>query len=119
MKGNLLDEVKELFTQSINWAKLEVEYLKLTMAEKVIILLGAFIMGAIFMLLLLPVIIMFLFALVGVFRLFMPGPLAYLSVGGIVLLILAIVFLFRKQLIINPIAKFVSKLFLDKNHQSH
>ena len=119
MKGKLLDEIKELFSQSVNWAKLEVEYLKLTLAEKVIILLGALIMGAVIMRLLLPVIIMFLFALVGVFKLFMPTPLAYLSVGGIVLLILAIVLIFRKQLIINPVAKFISKLFLDKNHQSH
>lgn len=119
MKSKLIDEIKELFSQSVNWVKLEVEYLKLTAAEKLIILTGMFIMGGIFMLLLLPVMIMFLFALVGVFRMFMPGPLAYLTVGGIVLLLLAIIFLFRKHLIINPVAKFISKLLLEKDHQSH
>lgn len=119
MKSKLIDEIKELFTQSVNWAKLEVEYLRLTAAEKLIILSGALILGAVFMLLLLPVVLMFLLALVSVFRNFMPGYAAYLSVGGIVLVCLGIIFLFRKQIIINPVAKFISKLFLDKNHQSH
>ena len=119
MKGKIIDEIKELFSQSVNWAKLEIEYVKLTAAEKLIILSSALIMGGIFMLLLLPVAIMFLFALVGVFRMFMAPPLAYLTVGGIVLLLLGIIFIFRKQLIINPLAKFISKQLLDKNHQSH
>ncbi|MDE5888149.1 MAG: phage holin family protein [Muribaculaceae bacterium] len=119
MKSKLIDEIKELFSQSVNWAKLEMEYIKLTAAEKLIILAGTLIMGAIFMLLLLPVIVMFLFALVGVFRMFMPLPLAYLTVGGIVLLVLLVIFILRKRLIINPVSRFISKLFLEKNHQSH
>lgn len=119
MKRKITDEIKDIFSQSINWAKLEVEYLKLTAAEKLIILLGTLILGAVCMLFLLPVIIMFLFALAGVFRLMMSPALAYLSVGGIVLLMLVLIWLFRKQLIFNPVARFVSRLFLEKNHQSH
>ena len=71
------------------------------------------------MLLLLPVFIMFLFALAGVFKMFMPPPLAYLSVGGIVLILLALVYLLRNQLVINPVAKFVSRLFLDKRTKNN
>ncbi len=115
MKDKLTDEVIGIFSQSINWAKLEVEYLKLTAAEKLIILLSTIIIGGILAVLLLPVFIIFLFALVDVFKLIMAPALAYLTVGGIVLLIIFILFLMRKPLIVNPVARFVTKLFLDKH----
>lgn len=119
MKGKITDEIKEILSQSINWAKLEVEYLKLTAAEKLIILMSTLVIGAICMLLMLPLVIMLLFALADVFRMFMSPALAFLSVGGIVVILLAIVFVFRKQLVVNPLARFISRLLLDKNHQSH
>jgi hypothetical protein len=115
MKSKFTDEIKEVFTQSINWLKLEVEYVKLTAAEKLIILLSTMIVGAIIVILMLPVFIMFLFALVGVFKLIMAPPLAYLTVGGIVLLMILVIYLLRKPLIITPVARFMTKLFLDKN----
>lgn len=115
MKAKLTDDIKDIFQQGFNWAKLEIEYVKLTTAEKLVVLLSTIIIGAIMAVLLLPVFIMFLFALVGVFRLFMAPPLAYLTVGGVVLLIIFAIFLMRKPLIINPVARFITKLFLDKN----
>lgn len=115
MKSKLTDEIKEIATQSINWAKLEVEYLKLTAAEKLIILMSTMIIGGVIMLLLLPVFIMFLFALVGVFKTFMAPPLAYLSVGGIVLLLTVLIYIFKKQLVINPVARFMTKVILEKH----
>lgn len=118
MKSNLTDEIKGLFSQGFNWAKLEIEYITLTTAEKLIILLSTVIIGAIMAILLLPVLIMFLFALVGVFKLIMSPPLAYLTVGGIVLLIIFAIFLMRKPLIVNPVSRFITKLFLDKHTQT-
>ncbi|MDE6793686.1 MAG: phage holin family protein [Muribaculaceae bacterium] len=115
MKAKLTDDIKDIFQQGFNWAKLEIEYVKLTTAEKLVVLLSTIIIGAIMAVLLLPVFIMFLFALVGVFKLFMAPPLAYLTVGGVVLLIIFAIFLMRKPLIINPVARFITKLFLDKN----
>ncbi|MDE6769007.1 MAG: phage holin family protein, partial [Muribaculaceae bacterium] len=115
MKAKLTDDIKDIFQQGFNWAKLEIEYVKLTTAEKLVVLLSTIIIGAIMAVLLLPVFIMFLFALVGVFRLFMAPPLAYLTVGGVVLLIIFAIFLMRKPLIIIPVARFITKLFLDKN----
>ena len=114
MKSKITEEIKEIFSQSVNWAKLEIEYLKLTAAEKIIMLLSVIILGGIMMLLLLPVMLMFLFALAQVFVEFMPVALAYVTVGGIVLLLLAILFIFRKALIINPVARLISKLILER-----
>lgn len=113
MKPKLTDEIKELLTQTVNWAKLEVEYLKLTAAEKIIIIVSMMVIGAVVLLLLLPAILMFLFALAQVFIGFMPVALAYICVGGIVLVLLGVLVLFRKQVVINPVAKFISKVLLD------
>lgn len=117
MKPKLTDEIKELLAQSVNWAKLEIEYLKLTAAEKVIILVSMFVIGVVVLLLLLPALLMFLFALAQVFIGFLPVALAYVCVGGIVILLLGFLVLFRKQLVINPVAKFISKVLLD--HQEN
>ena len=113
MKSKLTDELKELLAQSINWAKLEVEYLKLTAAEKLIILVSMLVIGGMVMILLLPAILMFLFALAQVFIGFMPVAVAYVCVGGIVIICLGILVVFRKSLVINPVAKFISKVLLD------
>ena len=113
MKNNLTDDIKELVVQSVKWAKLEIEYLKLTAAEKVIVLVSMLVIGAVFLLLLLPALLMFMFALAQVFVDFMPVAVAYVCVGGIVLLILGIMIIFRKQLLINPVAKFISKVLLE------
>ena len=115
MKPKFTDEIKELIAQSVNWAKLEVEYIKLTAAEKIIILVSMLVIGGVVLLLLLPAILMFLFALAQVFIDFMPVAVAYVCVGGIVLLMLGVLILFRKQLVINPMAKFISKVLLDNS----
>ncbi len=119
MKSKITEEVKDLFSQTVTWAKLEIEYVKLTAAEKLIILISTLIIGAIFVLFLLPIFIMLLFALAGLFKMFMSPPLAYLSVAGIVVIMLAIVFLFRKVIVINTVSKFVTKLFLDRKSDHH
>lgn len=117
MKSKITEEIKDLFSQTTTWVKLELEYAKLTAAEKVIILLSTLIIGAIFALLLLPILMMLLFALADLFKMFMAPPLAYLSVAGIVIILLAIVFVFRNALVVNPVAKFVTRLFLNQKNQ--
>lgn len=113
MRPKITEELHEMLTQSINWAKLEIEYIKLTAAEKMIILVSMMVIGIVVLLLLLPAIMMFLFALAQVFIGFLPVAVAYVCVGGIVLLLLGLLVIFRKQLVINPVAKFISKVLLD------
>ena len=117
MKTKITDEIRDMLSQSINWAKLEIEYIKLTAAEKIIILVSMMVIGAVVLLLLLPVMLMFLFALAQVFIDIMPKALAYVTVGGIVLVLLGVLVLFRKQLVINPVAKFISKVLLENGEE--
>lgn len=118
MKPKITDEIKEMFAQTVNWAKLEVEYLKLTAAEKLIIIVSMMVIATVVLLLLLPAILMFLFALAQVFIDFMPVAVAYVCVGGIVILFLGLLVLFRKPLVINPVAKFISKVLLGSQNKS-
>jgi len=114
MKGKLTDEIRTIFNHGRQWVELEVEYAKLTAAEKVAILSSAMVLCFVSLLLLLLIMILLSFALVGVFEQIMSPALAYLSVAGIVSLIILIIVLLRKQLITDPIARFITRLLLDK-----
>ena len=114
MKQKFLDEIKEMFVQAKVWLECETEYLKLTASEKFTILLSSLLLGAICLMLGIFALALMSMALVDLFKLFMAPALAFLSVAGIVLLIALLVVLLRKQLLYNPIARFITRLFLDK-----
>lgn len=114
MKEKLTDELKDIFKSGISWIKYEVEYTKLTAAEKMTILGSAIALAVVIMTLSLPILIMFSFALMALFRMFMAPALSYLSVAGVYILIILIIYLFKKKLISDPIAKFLTRLFFEK-----
>lgn len=116
MKAKLTDEIKEIYTNGKTWLTLEVEYLKLTAAEKAIILMSTMIIGAVLMVLLLPLLIMLLFALAGLFRTFMSPPLAYLSVAGIVVVVICLFYTFRNLLVVTPVSRFITRLIMEKHN---
>lgn len=115
MMSKISEEIKEIFSQSLTWAKLELEYVKLTAAEKLVVLVSSLILCAILAILLMPIMIMLLFALADVFKLIMAPALAYLCVAGIVVLLILAIYLMRRPLVINPIARFITKVMLDKD----
>lgn len=114
MKEKLIDEIKDIFAQTRDWLTLEVNYAKLTAAEKFTMLLSALIIGAICLLLGIVVLILLAFALAQVFCMMMSPALAFLSTAGVILLLLLLLFLFRKPLLLNPISRFITKMFFDK-----
>lgn len=114
MKNNLFDEIRNLFDQAKKWFLLEVEYAKLTVAEKLTLLLGTLIIGFVCLLLGMVILIMLAFSLVELFKLFMPSALAFLSTAGVVCLLLVVLFLVRKPILLNPIARLITKVFFDK-----
>lgn len=115
MKDNLSSEIKDIFTNGKNWLKLEIEYAKLTVAEKLTMLMSALIIGAVCLLLGIVVLILLAFALVEVFKSFMLPGLAYLSVGGIICILILLIYLLRKPILIDPIARLITKLFIEKH----
>ncbi len=104
---------KQLFDSFKEHAKLEIEYSKLTLAEKLSILLSRaivvtilIIFGAGVMLLLLWAFAKWMIAVTGSLLL---GVLISVAV---VLLLALLVYGYRKQLIVNPVTRFVTKLLL-------
>lgn len=112
MEKKLSEEVKSIAGDLKKWLSLEIEYLKLTAAEKVSVLVSSLVLVIVLFIISMVVLILFALALVDVFCLFMPHSLACLTVGGILLLIIGCLYLFRNPLVVNPITKLITKLFL-------
>lgn len=112
MEKKVSEETKSVIADVKEWLMMEFEYLKLTAAEKLSILLSTLIMVIVLFIIFMVVLILFSFALVDLFNLFMPHSLACVTVGGILLLIIGAMYLFKNALVVNPITKLITKLFL-------
>lgn len=111
-KTTFIDELKSIIAQSKDWATLELEYAKLTAAEKITILAGAAVAGAVCLLLGICALILFGISLAYVFELFMAPALAFLASGGVMLALMALVYIFKENWIMNPIARMLTKVLL-------
>lgn len=109
----LTDEIRSLFSDGKEWIELEIEYARLTLAEKFTVLLSTLVLGAVCLLMFIVVLMLLSLALVDVFKMFMTAGLAYLSVAGILAVLILVVYLLRKPLLLNPIARLISKLIVD------
>ena len=106
-------DYKKLFAEARRYFSLEWDYTKLTAVEKLAVLLSAIAFIAV-------VIIIGAFALHYLFAALISllasamGCVwgANLIAVGILLVLLLVVFAFKKRLIVDPVARFVSKLFL-------
>ncbi len=112
MRLKLLDDIQNIFDQGKTWISLEISYAKLTLAEKMTLLLTTLIIGFICALMGFVVIILFSFALVELFKLLMCPALAYVTVGGIILLCLVLLWLFREPLLLNPLARMLTRILI-------
>ncbi|MDE6296824.1 MAG: hypothetical protein K2L89_03175 [Muribaculaceae bacterium] len=111
MKEKLIDEIKEIFSQSTSWIKLEVEYAKFTVAEKFTVLMATLIIGAVCFLLGFAALLMLIFAGVELFKMILSPVLSYCAMAGVVCVLLIVFYLCRRPLLLNPIAKFITRLF--------
>lgn len=109
---SLIDELKCVIARSKDWASLELEYAKLTAAEKITVLSSAAVVGAVCLLLGMVALILFGIAIACAFQNFMGVSLSYVASGGCMLILMAVVYFFKEQLIMNPIAKMLTKILL-------
>jgi ascorbate-specific PTS system EIIC-type component UlaA len=111
-------DYKKLFTEARRFFSLEWDYTKLTAVEKLAILLSAvafvavvIIIGTFILLYLFSALISVLASALGC----MWG--AHLIAAALLGVLLLVVFAFKKQLIVDPVTRFVSKLFLKPDDQ--
>ena len=104
---------KQLFDSIKEHAKLEIEYSKLTLAEKMSILLSRAMIVAILLIFGAGVLLLLLWAFAK-WMIALTGSLwlGVLIAAVLVVLLALLVYGYRKQLIINPVTRFVTKLLL-------
>lgn len=114
-----IDNLTELFKEVKNYLKLQGEYTKLDLVEKLTILLST--LTLIFFLIILGTMALFYFSFMLVYVLASAtGSLiaGYAIIGGVLILIALVVYRLRKQLIFQPMVNFLARLFLDNSSNS-
>lgn len=113
-----IDNLEALMREVKKYMELQKEYLTFDLVEKLTILLGTLIL--IFLLIVLSMMAVFYFSFMLVYTLEpLTGSLigSYAIIGGIILLLACLIYLYRKKIIFQPMVYFLSQLFLD-NHNN-
>lgn len=116
MRLKIVDDIQNVVEQGKAWLTLEMEYAKLTLAEKLTVLLTTLIIGFICLLLGMVVLILLGFSLVELFKMLMCPALAFLTVAGIICVLLVLLWLLRKPLLLNPLAKMLTRIIIDRKN---
>ncbi len=118
MNGRITGELKRFWTVLRRYISLNMEYAKLTAAEKFTMLSGAVAIGVISLACISFVLIFLGFACAELFKLFMAPALAYLSTAGVFLLLIVVVVMARTTLIINPISRIVTRILFSQKQKT-
>lgn len=109
-----IDNLTELFKEVKKYLKLQREYVKLDLVEKLTILLST--LTLIFVLIILGTMAAFYLSFMLVYVLASAtGSLVagYAIIGGILILLAFIIYRLRQKLIFQPMVNFLARLFLD------
>lgn len=108
-----IENFQQLFFEFKKYLELQKEYTKIEITEKLAILLSTLIMILVLIILCMVALFYLLFALAYVLEPVVGGLMVSFSIiAGINLLLIAIVIIFRKKFIINPMVNFLANLFL-------
>ena len=119
MRLKIIDDIQNIFEQGKTWAQLEVEYAKLSLAEKLTVLLTTLIIGFLCALLAFVVVILISFCFVELFKMILAPALAYLCVAGAICVVLVLLWVFRKPILEDPLAKMLTRIFMDKKESKN
>ena len=108
-----IENIQQLFAEFKKFLVLQKEYTKLELTEKLTILLSTLIM-----ILVLTILGMVLFALAYILEPLVGGLMVSFGIiAGINVLLIAIIYFFRRQLIISPMVNFLANLFLNDSNK--
>lgn len=115
-----IQSIRNLVKEIKMYVELQKEYTRLELTEKLTILFSTFIFALVLILLSIVVLFYLSFSFAHVLAPYVGGlPASHAIIAGINLLGIGIVIVFRKKLIITPIANFLAKLFLqDKSKEN-
>lgn len=113
MKSRLFDQINRIKAEVLRFVELSVEYAKLTAAEKLTMLGGMLVLGAVCLAAIGFIFIFLGFSCAELFMLFMCPALAYLSTAGVFLVLCILLILVRNPLIMTPISRLMTRILFD------
>lgn len=108
------EELKDSWRSTKEYLKLYIENIRLLSTEKMTILMSKMALAGVLAMLALVAFFFISMGLVFLLGEVLPIMWAFLIMGGVYIVIGLVVVLFNKQLFVDPIARFLSRLFLDE-----
>lgn len=113
-----IENIQQLFAEFKKFLVLRKEYTKLELTEKLTILLSTLIMILVLTILGMVALFYLLFALAYILEPLVGGLMVSFGIiAGINVLLIAIIYFFRRQLIISPMVNFLANLFLNDSNK--
>ena len=113
-----IENIQQLFAEFKKFLVLQKEYTKLELTEKLTILLSTLIMILVLTILGMVALFYLLFALAYILEPLVGGLMSsFAIIAGINVLLIAIIYFFRRQLIISPMVNFLANLFLNDSNK--
>ena len=111
-----IENFQQLFFEFKKYLELQKEYTKLELTEKLTILLSTLIMIVVLIILGMVALFYLLFALAYVLEPLVRGLMvSFAMISCFHILLIALIVIFRKKIIINPMTRFIAGLFIDNN----
>ena len=104
---------QQLYSDVKKYVELQTEYVKVEFVEKLAILLSTLLIIALILILVIAALFYLFFSIAYALEPILGSlALSFGIISGIYVVLIAVLFLFRKRLIISPLARFLSNLFL-------
>lgn len=116
MFGNdkCIDSMQDLFFEVRKYLELQKDYIKLDLVEKLTIILSTLILILILIILGMIALFYLSFTFAYIIAPYVGGLTgSYAIITGIIVLIIALIYIFRKNLIIRPMTNFLAKVLLN------
>ena len=110
-------QLTQLVREAREYVDLRLELARYDLTAKAIRLLSALCLGVVILMIVAVAFLFLSFSVVQALHEWLQNePVAYLIVGGVYLVLAAIVYAQRRRLIFQPMARFLGHMFLKKNH---
>jgi hypothetical protein len=113
-----VENFQQLYNDIKKYVELQSEYVKIEFVEKMTILLSTLLLVSLIIVLAVFVLFYLFFSLAYTLESLVGGmAVSFCIISAIYLVLIGLLLIFRKQFIINPLVRFLSKLFLTKTNQ--
>lgn len=111
-----MQRIRQLVRELKAYVEMQKEYTRLELVEKLTILFSTIIFTIVLILLGMVVLFFLSFSFANLLAPYVGGmPASYAIIAGVILLFVILVIVFRKKIIVDPLANFLANLFLNNN----